>query len=636
MRLRDLPRPAKLLVGGMYLLGAAGAAACFLLPPPQDVVSAAVFILLSFLVASKRVKIHPHVASISLGFVLVFVALFRCGTIVAMATAVVNSLGCYVLSGDPKRKPSLLSVGYNAASLAVAAFAAGVLRHHVLEYTAEAGLPWPELWGAIAVVFAYHGLSVLALGLISALSGPDLDIRRWWRELLATAPIYYAGGAMAFALDHAISTIGRWVFVVGLPFAYVIHRAYKVQADNARNERRLLEERAKASEKMARMYLSVVEALSNAIDMKDHGTLQHVQRVHRLARSVAEHLGITGNDLEAVKIGAVLHDIGKLAVPDHILRKPGRLTEEEFQVVKQHAAAGAEILRPIDFGVQVCNLIRHHHEKLDGSGYPDGLAGDEISLGARVLAVIDVYDALVSDRPYRRAWSNEMALRYLRAEAGKSFDPRVVEALAEAVENGCADACSDAAPLPSVLAIPGSSDPKIGDKLLAAQVQQSTRRTALQGLVRFIAQRYPVLAVVAYEVASSAGELDAVAEAGPYADVFHLLRLSMGYGISGLAAQTGVAETGAISDELSCLSSAPPEKLNHGQVTAIPIHDAEGSAIAVLSLYHASSVPHAMFATDDTLLATISLVAYQLAIPDEHAMAPSLPMTVVEAAAGGE
>jgi len=641
MHLRDLPRPARLLVVGTAATGVAALAACLFLPPAQDVVSATIFLVLAFVVAWKRVKIH--VASISLGFVVVLAALFHCGTLVAVAAAVINTLACFLVRDPGEAKPNGVVIVYNASALAVAAFAAGGAHGWVGPAAEGMGLPWPELWGGAAAVVAYHGLSVASLGLITTLCRSELDIRRWWRELLATAPAYFAGGAMALALDQALVYTGRWAFVVGLPFAYLIHSAYRTQAESVRKELRLLRERAESGEKMAHLYLSVVEVLSNAIDVKDHGTLQHVQRVHSLARAVAEGLGLMGDELEAVKIGAVLHDIGKLAVPDHILHKPGRLTDAEFRMVQQHAAAGEAILRPIDFGVPVANIIRHHHEKLDGTGYPDGLAGDEIAPGARILAVIDVYDALVSDRPYRKAWTSEMALEQLRKEAGASFDPVVVEALAEALAAGVADSVSDADGTPALLIGPPGEPaaPSDTDELIENRVAEKARHYVLQGLVDLTHGLHRALAIVAYELAPSGVEIDAVAAVGPAAGQFDLLRLPVACGVSGRAAREGSVSVGSAAGEFASLARATPEDLGGAAVTALPIVGSSGRSLAVLSLYHADPARSEAFVSDPTVRAALALAARQLErvggvprIPAELPPWPEAQVFLAETAGG--
>jgi diguanylate cyclase (GGDEF)-like protein/putative nucleotidyltransferase with HDIG domain len=169
--------------------------------------------------------------------------------------------------------------------------------------------------------------------------------------------------------------------------------------------------------------------LALAIEAKDQTTHEHLQRVRIYAIEVAKELGMTGTDLEALHAAALLHDIGKLAVPEHIIAKPGRLTPEEFEKMKIHTVVGAEILERVRFPYPVVPIVRAHHEKWDGSGYPFGLKGAEIPVGARILSAVDYLDALASDRQYRRAMPLDEVMKRLGAESGKSFDPKVVEVL---------------------------------------------------------------------------------------------------------------------------------------------------------------------------------------------------------------
>ena len=180
---------------------------------------------------------------------------------------------------------------------------------------------------------------------------------------------------------------------------------------------------------------SVLFSLANAVEAKDKYTQGHTDRVSSLAVSLGKKLGFSGEDLAALKVGGILHDIGKIAVPDKILNKPGPLDPEEMEIMKSHADAGYRICLPLKKNLSAAlEVIRHHHEKLDGTGYPDGLKGEEISKSAKIMGVVDIYDALVSDRPYREGMPREKALSILNneAEAGK-IDSRIVAALVEMV-----------------------------------------------------------------------------------------------------------------------------------------------------------------------------------------------------------
>jgi diguanylate cyclase (GGDEF)-like protein/putative nucleotidyltransferase with HDIG domain len=183
----------------------------------------------------------------------------------------------------------------------------------------------------------------------------------------------------------------------------------------------------KRAQQMSELHLATIEALARAIDAKDGMAENHIRRVQLFATAVARELGMSVPEIEAVRTAALLHDIGKLAVPDHILAKPGSLTPEEFQKVKTHPQVGAEIIAAVPFPYPVAPLIENHHERWDGRGYPRGLKGEEIPLGARVLFLVDYFDALTSTRPYHKPMTYEAALALIQQEAGKALDPRAVE-----------------------------------------------------------------------------------------------------------------------------------------------------------------------------------------------------------------
>ena len=188
------------------------------------------------------------------------------------------------------------------------------------------------------------------------------------------------------------------------------------------------DERAKASDNVSRMHLATVEALATAIDAKDEITHDHVYRVRVYACGLARYFGLSEPEIEALKAGALLHDVGKIAVPDYILTKPGKLTAAEFEKMKIHTIVGAQIMERVNFPYPVVPIVRHHHERWDGHGYPDGLSGNHIPLTARILTVADCFDAVRENRQYRKGMTREDACQYLRANAGSQFDPSVVGA----------------------------------------------------------------------------------------------------------------------------------------------------------------------------------------------------------------
>ncbi len=185
------------------------------------------------------------------------------------------------------------------------------------------------------------------------------------------------------------------------------------------------------ADEMAKLHLETIEALATAIDARDQTTHEHVRRVQIYAESTARLFGLSEAEIQALRAGALLHDIGKLAVPDHILNKPGRLTPGEFEKMKIHTIVGAEILSRVNFPYPVVPLVRSHHERWDGKGYPDELKGDAIPITARILTVVDCFDAVREDRPYRRGLTREQAINMLLEGSETQFDPRVVNAFIE-------------------------------------------------------------------------------------------------------------------------------------------------------------------------------------------------------------
>jgi diguanylate cyclase (GGDEF)-like protein/putative nucleotidyltransferase with HDIG domain len=221
----------------------------------------------------------------------------------------------------------------------------------------------------------------------------------------------------------ALAGLSALAFALGL----LLHRRLLVTAVGTESSEA---HRARAA---AELHLRAVEALAQAIDAKDQTSQGHVRRTQTYALGLGKLLGLAPEEMEALRAGALLHDVGKLAVPDHILNKPGTLTAAEFEKMKIHATVGGDIIRRVGFPYPVEEIVRHHHERWDGTGYPAGLKGEEIPLVARVIGVVDFYDVTRCDRPYRAGMSREESLDLLRGMAGKSFDPRVVELLAENV-----------------------------------------------------------------------------------------------------------------------------------------------------------------------------------------------------------
>src|SRR6266850_657439 len=188
-----------------------------------------------------------------------------------------------------------------------------------------------------------------------------------------------------------------------------------------------LSAKTRETQELSRIHFATAEALATAIDAKDQTTHCHVRRVQIYAAGMGEVLGLSRAEIAALKAGALLHDIGKLAVPAHIINKPGRLTPAEFDKMKIHTTVGAQILSRVEFPYPVTPIVRHHHEQWDGLGYPDGLKGEQIPITARIISVVDCFDSVREDRPFRRGMTMDEATALLLRGSGIHFDPKVVE-----------------------------------------------------------------------------------------------------------------------------------------------------------------------------------------------------------------
>ena len=248
------------------------------------------------------------------------------------------------------------------------------------------------------------------------------SIWRVWRQHFAglwTGPV--AGGYVGALVALYTDKLGVAAWIAMLPIPLLIYHALRSALGRIEDEFRHLIE-------MKRMYHATVEAFATAVDAKDHVTAGHTRRVQAYCAALAREFGIADEPtLRALEAAALLHDVGKIGIPEHILNKPGKLTTEEYDVMKGHVAIGAEILSGIEFPFPVVPIVKSHHENWDGTGYPAGLRGEEIPLAARILTVVDCFDALTSDRPYRGAMSTAEAFGILQARRGTMYDPQVVD-----------------------------------------------------------------------------------------------------------------------------------------------------------------------------------------------------------------
>jgi diguanylate cyclase (GGDEF)-like protein/putative nucleotidyltransferase with HDIG domain len=317
-----------------------------------------------------------------------------------------------------KPRPRAIQILFNFANLSISITVAYLVFRSSFAY--EHGLRWPFLLAAAST--SYFIINTLSVSGIIAMTEGRNPISVWRECYLWSFPYYLLGALIAGGVSLINHAMGWQFAILVMPIVYWIYRSYRGYLD------RLIQEK-KHTEEIADLHLRTIEALSLAIEAKDHNTHDHLRRVQAYAMQLGHDLGLSDAELEALRAAALLHDIGKLAVPEQILAKPGRLTAEEFEKMKIHPTVGAEILDRVQFPYPVTPIVRSHHEKWNGKGYPEGLRGEAIPMGARILSVVDCFDALTSERPYRRAMSADDAMNYVVSEAGTSFDPRVVTAI---------------------------------------------------------------------------------------------------------------------------------------------------------------------------------------------------------------
>jgi putative nucleotidyltransferase with HDIG domain len=322
---------------------------------------------------------------------------------------------------------------YSFSMMSLAAAAAALTLTTVLAYGFNnAGSVQQSAFPAVAVAMLVA--SIVHIIINSALFSLLFSVRlatpfaqSWKQNLLLTAPMFLPTSAAASLMYIALQYNALTMIVLGAPLIIAIHFGHRHYRDSVQEQFNLIE-RAQQERiiLMEKSHRETIEALAVAINAKDEVTHEHVLRVQIYAAGVARILGCTAEEIEALRAGALLHDIGKIAVPDYILNKPGKLTAVEFEKMKTHTVIGAQILGRVEFPYPVVPVVRHHHERWDGRGYPDGLKHEEIPLTARILSVVDCFDAVREDRQYRKAMTREEALEFIMSGSGTMYDPRVV------------------------------------------------------------------------------------------------------------------------------------------------------------------------------------------------------------------
>src|SRR5436309_2079483 len=381
----------------------------------QDLVRLVVYVVIAAVACGLKVSLRGVNGTMSVNFLFVLLGIVELNL---PETLLIGLTGIVTQSLWKSRKITPVHLTFNLGGNALAIGAAYSSYEFVNSRWFAHSLPL-SLVVAASVYFLANTIPIA--GVISLTE--HKPVTKTWKECYFWCFPYYLFGAALTGLAHLINQHAGWeTSLLAFPAVYWIYRSYRLYLERLEHEKNHVED-------MAALHLRTIEALALAIEAKDHTTHEHLKRVRVYAVEIAKQLKVSEEELEALRAASLLHDIGKLAVPEHIISKPGKLTPEEFEKMKIHPIVGAEILQRVQFPYPVVPIVRAHHEKWDGSGYPFGLQGEEIPLGARILSAVDCLDALASDRQYRRALPLEKAMAWVAAEAGRSFDPRVVEVL---------------------------------------------------------------------------------------------------------------------------------------------------------------------------------------------------------------
>ena len=385
-------------------------------PSSHELGKLCLYVLAALATSGFKVWLPGISSTVSMNYVFLIAGLSELhlggGIVISIASVIGQSFYRF------KNRPRWQHVVFNTSQLALAVSAASIcIDHPALLY----GDPY-GLFPIVGASLAYFVVNTVVLSGIIAFSSGKPVITIWKGSFLWTSPQYLVGGLIAKCFRLLVGWIGWGGALLTLPVVYLVYRSYNVYLTK-------LSDQQKHTTEMADLHLRTIEALALAIDAKDDTTSAHLRRVQIYASEIGKELGLSPLEQKAIEAAALLHDIGKLAVPESIISKPGRLTPAEFEKMKIHPVIGAQILERVNFPYPVVPIVRGHHEKFDGTGYPDGLQGEEIPIGARILSVVDCLDALASDRQYRKAMPLDDAIRIVVGESGKSYDPKVVAIL---------------------------------------------------------------------------------------------------------------------------------------------------------------------------------------------------------------
>jgi len=425
----SLTRRGRLYVYGVIAIGAAVLTVAVVdLPkgPNGYLLDWLILAALTAISGSATIKLPSVPASLSVSETFVFTSVILFGP--AAGTLTVALDGLIISLWLSKHRKETHRVLFNMAAPAISIWVASQI------FFIMAGMR-PLAYGAKTVevdafilpllVFTalFFGINSWMIAFAVALETGESPAKIWRTNFMWLSLNFFCGASVAALLAVSVDPTHVDLTYLGavVPLLLGLYLTYRTAMGRVQDAMGHLQ-------RMNKLHLATIETLAHAVDAKDQVTHGHIRRVQNLTTQVATALGVSDElQLKAIEASALLHDMGKLAIPEHILNKPGKLTPAEFDKMKLHASIGAEILSSIEFPYPVVPIVRHHHENWDGSGYPDGISGVEIPIGARILSVVDCYDALTSDRPYRPALTPSEAMRIVQDRRGSMYDPMVVD-----------------------------------------------------------------------------------------------------------------------------------------------------------------------------------------------------------------
>jgi diguanylate cyclase (GGDEF)-like protein/putative nucleotidyltransferase with HDIG domain len=506
---------------------------------------------LTLLSGSFTVRVPTISVRLSVSDTFVFAAVLLFGPAAATIIVLLDTLVISLWQGHKSTSERVL---FNAAAPSVAIWTASKCFYWVADIAPLSVAPQPILSlvpALLILAVVYFLLNTWFIASAVSFQKQVSPFRVWRQNFTWLWLNYFSGASLAALLLPYLNTHSQpeFVRIIGilLPLLLVSYLTLRTALGRVDDANRHLTE-------LNKLYLSTIETLAMAIDAKDQITHGHVRRVQTYAVGLAKAIGVNDDILiKAVEAAALLHDMGKLAVPEYILNKPGPLTTAEFEKIKLHASVGADILSAIDFPYPVVPIVRHHHECWDGSGYPDGLKGTDIPIGARILSVVDCFDALTSDRPYRPRLSDKDALRILLERRGTMYDPLVVDTFAKL--HSQLPSAPPSAPSPSFTAITDAAVARREGSVIRAQslddiasssdemltlfslTRELTGRMSVADigdvLLRHLRRMVPFSVCIFYIHFEQTADLVASHVSGENSDVFHSLRIPLGERLTG-------------------------------------------------------------------------------------------------------